>query len=738
MPPERYRQALRAGARLLWYEIVSVLGQGGFGITYFARDTNLDQPVAIKEYLPVDIARRGEEGAVEPRAADDAELYEQGKSRFLAESRTLSRFDHPNIVRVYSVFEANNTAYMVMRYEDGESLNDILVREGTLEQVQILAIAKPLLHGLAQIHSAGYIHRDVQPGNIYLRRDGSPVLIDFGAARENSGKPRTMTILVAPGYAPIEQYYAHGQEQGPWTDIYGLGATLYRAIAGVAPIDAIERSRGILGSTRDVLVPAIVAGHGRYSESLLRAIDHALMFNERDRPQSATEWATELDAVRHAPELIAASVANRSASTPPTMAHVEVMQRSEPPRTNRVAMLSAVLAAAILGAALLAGWTYLQFKFRWSPASRSPEHVLPGEDETGVAVSPDIPSSIAPAEIVSRGPSTPSKDFPPSTSIAVPEETKAAAGAARISEGEPTIHDVLTVSDDELPLTLAPSLASLSSSETTNESTARDRSVPTPEFAEEVGQALAERIAAESARIAGLESKLKDLEQKRVETERRLRDISTTEPSLEANAPEASHKSPVDSATSIVPAEPVEPAPTEPSDAQNEAQTPSSAVKSIADQAQSLIARGEYQAARELLESTTSSDARAEFLLANLLRDGKGGLTDQDAALEHYFHAAQLGFLDAQVALARTYAPRAGNRYQEPFLAYTWFVVAEQNGAFDIANERDQISRLLQPEQLPQALALALALRASTANSLSAAELPGASAPLNSPVAKPQ
>ena len=151
-----------------------------------------------------------------------------------------------------------------------------------------------MLDGLELIHNAGFIHRDIKPDNIHIRTDGSPVLLDFGSARASLGQGRTVTILVAPGYAPFEQYYSSGEHQGPWTDLYGLGATSYRAIAGVPPIDAITRSKGVLGSSREVLVPARTIGSGHYSETVLRAIDHALEFAEKDRPQSIAEWRREL------------------------------------------------------------------------------------------------------------------------------------------------------------------------------------------------------------------------------------------------------------------------------------------------------------------------------------------------------------------------------------------------------------------------------------------------------------
>ena len=270
-----------------------VLGQGGFGITYLARDTNLDRRVAIKEYLPSDIARRRSDAAARPSTEAHAERYALGLERFLAEARTLARFDHPNIVRVYSVFEANHTAYMVMRFEEGENLATLLERCGTLSERKLADCLLPILDGLQLVHDSGFIHRDIKPENIYVRQDGSPVLLDFGSARQSFGSTKTMTILVAPGYAPLEQYYGDAETQGPWTDIYGLGATCYRAIAGKAPLDSVVRAKGVLGSAREVLQPASEAGRGRYSERLLAAVDHALQLNDRDRPQRIADWRLE-------------------------------------------------------------------------------------------------------------------------------------------------------------------------------------------------------------------------------------------------------------------------------------------------------------------------------------------------------------------------------------------------------------------------------------------------------------
>lgn len=289
-----HRNSLKPGYRLHWYRIEKILGQGGFGITYLAYDFNLDRKAAIKEYLPIELAVREGDFSVHPVTENHGEQFKWGLDRFLTEARTLAKFEHPNIVRVLNVFEENNTAYMVMSYEEGESLQEILSRRKTLEEGEIMNILFPILGGLDRVHNMGFIHRDIKPANIFLRKDGSPVLLDFGSARQALGiETKTLTSLISPGYAPFEQYYSKSDAQGPWTDIYGLGATLYRAVSGFSPVDAVDRSRAILKGSKDTFIKAVETGKGRYSERFLLAIDHALEFKEEDRPQSINDWKAE-------------------------------------------------------------------------------------------------------------------------------------------------------------------------------------------------------------------------------------------------------------------------------------------------------------------------------------------------------------------------------------------------------------------------------------------------------------
>ena len=294
-----HRNSLKPGYKLNWYRIDKILGQGGFGITYLAYNFNLDRMAAIKEYLPIELAVREGDFSVHPLTEEHGNQFHWGLDRFLSEAKTLARFEHPNIVRVLDVFEANHTAYMVMSYEEGESLQEVLTRRKTMEEEELMDILIPILGGLEKVHAAGFIHRDIKPANIFLRSDGSPVLLDFGSARQALGvHTKTLTSLVSPGYAPFEQYYSKSDAQGPWTDIYGLGATMFRGITGVPPQDAVDRSRIILKGGRDTFVPALEIGRDLYSERFLLAIDHALQFREEDRPQTISEWKQEFSPAR--------------------------------------------------------------------------------------------------------------------------------------------------------------------------------------------------------------------------------------------------------------------------------------------------------------------------------------------------------------------------------------------------------------------------------------------------------
>lgn len=284
MSDDDYFGALPIGYQLEEYRIEAILGQGGFGITYKARDTNLNKLVAIKEYLPEQFAFRKQTDTISPRHGSAEDFY-WGLERFLQEAQTLGQFEHPNIVPVLRYFSANETAYMVMAYQDGQALSDILDAVQILEESELEEIIYPLLGGLDAVHRAGVLHRDIKPENIFIRLiDGTPVLLDFGAARQAIGaRQRNVTRIVTPNYAPHEQYHSDG-ELGPWTDIYALAAVIYEGITGAPPPEAPARI------TNDKIVPAARAGRDRYRRSFLQAIDAGLAVRHDRRPQTIAQW----------------------------------------------------------------------------------------------------------------------------------------------------------------------------------------------------------------------------------------------------------------------------------------------------------------------------------------------------------------------------------------------------------------------------------------------------------------
>lgn len=276
------------------YRIEHILGQGGFGITYLANDIRLNQHVAIKEFLPSELAARDKNKSIHPKSIKQEESFEKFKKRFLREAQTLARFKHPNMARVQNYFEENGTAYFVMEYEEGESLGNLLKEKIQFSKAEILNFLIPLLEGLAIVHDSGIIHRDIKPDNIYLRTDGSPVLLDFGAASYVSGQSKTVTTLLTPGYAPFEQYLSDAKEQGPWTDIYSLGAVVYQAITGIIPTESSRRYYALSEQHDDPLPSVTELGKPHFDDAFLYAIEQSLLVKSKDRPQSAKQWMAML------------------------------------------------------------------------------------------------------------------------------------------------------------------------------------------------------------------------------------------------------------------------------------------------------------------------------------------------------------------------------------------------------------------------------------------------------------
>jgi hypothetical protein len=264
------------------YRILRVVGSGGFGITYEAEDINLGTLVAVKEYYPFDFGDRDASMSVRPKSERHKPTFERGRSSFLEEARTLARFEHPSIVRVIRVFVWHSNAYMVMRFEHGLSVEAWLSGLGRPPTQQELdAVTAPLLDALEMMHAANFLHRDIAPDNIIVRADGTPVLLDFGAARRTIAEmSHSLTGIVKAGYSPHEQYATDGRQQGPWSDLYALGGTLYRAVTGRPPEEATLRVDD------DGMPSAAKAAKGKYRPGFLAAIDACLEVRHSERPRS--------------------------------------------------------------------------------------------------------------------------------------------------------------------------------------------------------------------------------------------------------------------------------------------------------------------------------------------------------------------------------------------------------------------------------------------------------------------
>jgi hypothetical protein len=332
------------------YRIVRVVGAGGFAITYEAEDVHLGTPVALKEYYPVDFGDRDSTMSVRPKSERHRNTFEWGRSNFLQEARTLARFEHPSIVRVTRVFEANATAYMVMRFEEGDSFEAWLRSLGRPpSQEELDRIIAPLLEALEMMHAKDFLHRDIAPDNILVRRNGGPVLLDFGAARRAVAEmSRSLTGIVKAGYSPHEQYSSDSRQQGPWSDIYALGATLYRAVAGLPPEEVTLRV------DQDRMPPAAAAATGTYRPEFLAGIDACLRVRSSQRPQSVSQLRT----------LLLAPVAAGTATVPSVPPTRRLAHAARSLGSGRWPVVAAGLLALL--AAAYGGFEYA----RWQAAGR--------------------------------------------------------------------------------------------------------------------------------------------------------------------------------------------------------------------------------------------------------------------------------------------------------------------------------------------------------------------------------
>jgi serine/threonine protein kinase len=293
------KEQIAIGSMLQNYRIDGVLGQGGFGITYRGIDTSDNRAVAIKEYFPRSMAIREPNGAVLPKSegAEDKRMFAWGLERFRKEILTLAKFTHDNIVPILYFFETLGTVYMVMPFVEGDSLKAHVKKSRGMTEERLLNIVVPLLGGLEIMHKVGFLHRDIKPDNIFIQHhNNQPLLLDFGATRQAMGvdKNAAMTVVMTPEYAPMEQGHADASKQGPWTDIFSMGAVMYWAVTEIKPISATVRATSVLSQEPDPLPPVAQVAKGQYSERVLKAIDHAIRISANDRPQTIADWRDEM------------------------------------------------------------------------------------------------------------------------------------------------------------------------------------------------------------------------------------------------------------------------------------------------------------------------------------------------------------------------------------------------------------------------------------------------------------
>lgn len=333
--------ALPAGYRFNEFEIKEVIGGGGFGIVYRAWDHLLERTIAIKEYMPVSLAARGDDLSITLRGERYQRLFNAGLNSFIQEARLLARFNHPGLLHVLRFWEENGTAYMGTLFYSGMTLKEW--QQGspeTIDEAWIRQLLPPLFGAINTIHQAGYLHRDISLDNIQIQENQLPVLLDFGSARKEIGNLSDETeIMLKPGYAPIEQYSEEGDsDQGPWTDIYALGAVLHTLITGTPPPVSVVRC------IEDHYQPLSILRPEGYSLPLLNAIDRALLMEPQQRPQSIDELAALIDLpVSEVGELVTSVVLPQEelpplpAPEPVTLAVNPAAGTTEPVMTTHVA-----------------------------------------------------------------------------------------------------------------------------------------------------------------------------------------------------------------------------------------------------------------------------------------------------------------------------------------------------------------------------------------------------------------
>ena len=458
-------KALPTGARLGEFEIIRVLGEGGFGIVYLAFDQTLHRHVAIKEYFPASYAVRRDEQTITALSPSHADTYRAGMASFIEEARLLARFEHPALVKVLRYWEDNGTAYMVMPHYQGRTLRDLLKMPDEFStEIELRTLMSPLLDAVAVMHDEHCFHRDISPENIIIRPNGAPVLLDFGAARRILGDSTTaLTVVLKQNYAPIEQYSDDGAiAQGPWTDIYALAAVMYTAIMRKPPPSAVARVY------QDPVKPLTKAAPPGFTLQFLRGIDIGMAVKPEDRPRTIATFKELLGLAEPTRAPVAAAAQARPApaeppkpppaaakpapvapakpaSPPPTPAPrrdpsstiggekiiVTPDSRYVPPSpaaTPKV-RVAALVAAAVAVVAVVAGGMYTLGGRR-------------GEETAKVATAPQPAPAPAeaptPAQAPAPTPAPPVAETPAPTQVAPPASEPAPATSAVPAAPEPT------------------------------------------------------------------------------------------------------------------------------------------------------------------------------------------------------------------------------------------------------------------------------------------------------------
>jgi len=435
-PPPRgdLRNALPVGTHLGEFELQRVVGAGGFGIVYAAHDHMLDRRVAIKEYMPTSLTLRRSDGTVGVADERLRRAFEAGRHSFLNEARLLAQFDHPSLIKVYRVWQANGTAYTAMPFCEGTTLKAWLqAQRQAPSEAWLLQMLGPLTEALQTLHSQRCLHRDIAPDNILLLADsGRPMLLDFGAARQVIGDmTQALTVVLKPGYAPLEKYAeVPGLDQGTWTDVYALAAVVHRAITGHTPPVAVARM------VRDDYQPLALRRPAGYSPRLLAAVDHGLQLQPAQRTPSIqalrAELGLDLPAPRRAPMVAPVPPSPGVAAAEPPASRPAALAA----RAHRLGLLRTPLRRAQWGAAALAGLGLALGLLAWSlstgrsarapapmaSASSSPR-AAPGQPAAQAQPSPGPPAGIArPAPVADAAPPTTAPPPAATPRFAVPAE----------------------------------------------------------------------------------------------------------------------------------------------------------------------------------------------------------------------------------------------------------------------------------------------------------------------------